>query len=315
MRQYKILTWHVHGNYLYYLSQVPHLFYLPVDSQKQGDYMGKGSGFEWGKNVIEVPAEEVKKLDLDCVLFQREAHYTTEQFRILSEKQRNLPKIFLEHNPPLPHPTDTKHPVDDPNVLIVHVTGYNRLMWDCGRSPVTIIPHGVLTPRDAVYSGELESGITVINHIKERGRLMGYDLFQSVRRFLPLELAGMGSSPVGGLGEISHEELPYRLAKYRFFFSPIRYTSMPLSLCEAMMIGLPVIGLPATEMIFVVKNGINGYLNNDTNRLIKKMKRLLKDHNYAKRLGAGARQYAKKNFSIFRFVNDWNHALTKRIGK
>lgn len=24
----RILTWHVHGNYLYYLSQVPHQFYV-----------------------------------------------------------------------------------------------------------------------------------------------------------------------------------------------------------------------------------------------------------------------------------------------
>ena len=27
-RRLRILTWHVHGNYLYYLTQVPHDFYL-----------------------------------------------------------------------------------------------------------------------------------------------------------------------------------------------------------------------------------------------------------------------------------------------
>ncbi|RPJ39612.1 MAG: glycosyltransferase family 1 protein, partial [Chloroflexi bacterium] len=29
-RRKRVLTWHVHGNYLYYLTQAPHDFFLPV---------------------------------------------------------------------------------------------------------------------------------------------------------------------------------------------------------------------------------------------------------------------------------------------
>ena len=32
MRRLRILTWHVHGNYLYYLTQVPHDFYIVADA-------------------------------------------------------------------------------------------------------------------------------------------------------------------------------------------------------------------------------------------------------------------------------------------
>lgn len=30
----RILTWHVHGNYLYYLTQAPHEFYLVADAAR-----------------------------------------------------------------------------------------------------------------------------------------------------------------------------------------------------------------------------------------------------------------------------------------
>ena len=30
----RILTWHVHGNYLWYLTQVPHEFYLVTDAAR-----------------------------------------------------------------------------------------------------------------------------------------------------------------------------------------------------------------------------------------------------------------------------------------
>jgi hypothetical protein len=47
-------------------------------------------------------------------LYQSSAHYTTDRFEILLKAQQQLPAIFLEHDPPQDHPTDTRHVVDDP---------------------------------------------------------------------------------------------------------------------------------------------------------------------------------------------------------
>jgi len=122
MQPLRILTWHIHGSYLYYLTQSQHHFYLPVKSGRPEGYGGRLGSFPWSDNVYDVPASEVKNLKFDCILFQSKRNYLEDQYEILSESQRRLPLIYLEHDPPREHPTDTRHFVDDPNILLVHVT-------------------------------------------------------------------------------------------------------------------------------------------------------------------------------------------------
>lgn len=309
-RPLRILTWHVHGSYLYYLVQSPHHFFLPVKEGRPEGYGGRAGSFPWPANVHDVPAGEVKDLELDLILFQSRKNYLEDQYEILSEAQRALPRIFLEHDPPREHPTDTPHPVDDPHLLLVHVTHFNRLMWDSGRTPTRVIEHGVLAPAGVRYSGELERGIVVVNGMGWRGRRLGLDLFERLRTQVPLDLVGMGSDELGGLGEIPNLELAAFEARYRFFFNPIRYTSLGLAVCEAMLIGMPVIGLATTEMATVVENGVSGYVDTDPDRLAAHMQALLADPARARRLGEGARRRALERFNIERFIHDWDETFT-----
>src|SRR5690606_37535114 len=106
-------------------------------------------------------------------------------------------------------------------------------------------------PPDARYSGELERGLVVVNGLTQRGRRLGADVFEQVRKALPLDLVGLDAEAAGGLGEIGHEELPRLMARYRFLFNPIRYTSLGLSVCEAMTVGMPIVALATTEMATV----------------------------------------------------------------
>src|SRR5207248_11167606 len=57
MRPLRILTWHVHGSYLYYLTQSAHQFYLPVTPERGEGYGGRTPSFERPDNVQEVAAE------------------------------------------------------------------------------------------------------------------------------------------------------------------------------------------------------------------------------------------------------------------
>jgi hypothetical protein len=311
-RRLRILTWHVHGNYLYYLTQTPLEFYLPVGRTGHG-YGGRAPGFPWSDNVHEVPVEQVRDLDLDCILFQSAQHYLTDQYEMLSDAQRRLARVYLEHDPPQQHPTNTRHIVDDPEALLVHVTAFNELMWDSGRTPTRVIEHGVLVPEGVRYRGDLNKGLVVVNGIQRRGRRLGWDLFERVRSVVPLDLIGMESEGSGGLGEIGHEELPDFMCRYRFIFNPIRYTSLGLAICEAMTLGLPIVGLATTEMVTAVTNDVNGYVDTNVDVLINRMRDLLAHPQHARRLSERARTIARARFGIGRFTKDWYHVLTEAV--
>lgn len=311
----RILTWHVHGSYLYYLTQAPHEFYLPVKPGKPEGYGGRLKGFDWGNNVHDIPAEAVRHQEFDCILFQSRRNYLQDQYEILSESQQHLPRIYLEHDPPREHPTDTRHVVDDPEILLVHVTHFNNLMWDSGRTPTCIVEHGVMVPETVQYIGDIPRGLVVANGLKQRGRRLGADVFQQAQRMVPLDLVGMEAQALRGLGEVHHSQLPEFSSHYRFFFHPVRYTSLGLAVCEAMMIGLPIVGLATTELATVVENGISGYIHTNVNQLIDRMQELLADPAQAQRLGAKARECARSRFSIQRFTQDWSEVFERMVNE
>jgi glycosyltransferase involved in cell wall biosynthesis len=310
----RILTWHVHGSYLYYLTHVPHEFYVPVKPGRPAGYGGRAGSFPWPDNLHQVPAEELHDLELDCVLYQSAQHWLHDGPELLSDEQLALPVIYLEHDPPRRHPTDTRHPVDDSSVLLVHVTPFNALMWDSGDTPTRVIEHGVVVPDDARYSGELARGIVVVNNLASRGRRLGADVFVEARERVPLDLVGMGAEELGGLREVQPPELARFASRYRFFFNPIRYTSLGLAICEAMMAGMPIIGLATTELVTVVKNGESGWVDTKLETLIEHMNALLANPAEARRLGEGARRTAVERFGMDRFVRDWAEAFALVTG-
>jgi hypothetical protein len=314
MRPLRILTWHVHGNYLWYLSHIPHELVLPVQPGRPHGYGGRAGPFPWPERVHEIPAEQVPQIPVDAVIYQAHRHWLSDRHWLLSPAQRAVPQIFLEHDPPRESPTGTCHPVDDPDALIVHVTAFNDLMWDCGATPTTVIEHGVAVPPGVAYSGHRPVGVTVVNDLAARGRRLGADVFARARERVPLELVGMRSEEMGGRGEVAPPDLAAFMAAYRFYFHPVRYTSLGLSLCEAMAVGLPVVGLATTELPTIIANGINGFVDTDPRRLECVMRELIADPGLARAIGAAGRATARERFSIDRFVHDWDLLLRNLCG-
>ena len=313
MSGFRILTWHVHGSYLDSLARTGHQFLIPVAEGRFG-YAGRWPGWD-PEVVVEVPADQIKDLEVDAVLFQHRQHWETDQFDVLSPAQRRGPRLYVEHDPPREHPTDTVHPVADPNVLLVHVTPFNALMWDSGVTPTRVIDHGIAVPSTARYSGRLERGIVVVNDLDTRGRRLGADLYLDAARDVPLDLVGMGAERLGGLGEIPRDDLPDFESRYRFFFNPIRYTSLGLAMIEAMHVGMPVVAFATTEIPTVIENGVSGITSTDPRRLVDGMLDLLGDHGLARRLGENAREVAAERFGIARFASDWTAAFEEAIGR
>jgi hypothetical protein len=309
MRRLRVLTWHTHGSYLYYLAHAPHDFHVLSKPGRPPGYAGRSGHHPWGDNVHDQPAETARECQFDCILFQEDHQWERDQYELLSASQRMLPRIYLEHDPPLAHPTDSRHPVDDPDVLLVHVTPFNALMWHSGRTPTRVIEHGVAAPAGVRWQGELARGLVISNNLGRRGRRMGPDLFLAARQQVPLDLVGMAARELGGLGEVEHAQLFAFAARYRFLFSPIRYSSLGLSIIEAMMIGMPVVALATTEMATAIENGVSGFLDTRPEVLHEHMGALLKDPALARALGDCARIRAQQRFSIERFSRDWDAAL------
>ena len=313
----RILTWHVHGTYLWSLAHLPHDLYLPTKPDRPPGYGGRAGARDWPANVQEVPVEQLPALDVDLVLYQSQTQWA-EREQVLGPSQLLVPQVFLEHDPPRASPTDTPHPVDDPDVLVVHVTPFNRLMWDNGRSPTAVVEHGVDVPDDiappALGEGLLR-GIVVVNDLATRGRRLGADIYEAVRHEVPLDLVGMGSEHLGGRGEVPPPKLPTFLAPYRFYFHPVRYTSLGLALCEAMAVGVPIVGLATTELPSIVTHGVDGFVSNDVDELVEIMRGLLDDEVLARRVGAAGRALARERFSIDRFVRDWDRVLTDWVAQ
>jgi hypothetical protein len=309
----RIFTWHTHGRYLQSLSNLQHDIFLPYRPARQHPYGGRGDSFRLPRNVYEVPVEFVKDLDLDCLIFQTKAQYEEEQFAILTPDQRRLPRIFIEHDPPLAHPTELRHPVQDPGVLLVHVTAFNQLMWHSPGIESTVIEHGVQMPPGVRYTGELDSGIAAVNNIHLRGRRLGLDVLRAVQELAPIHVVGMGSEAIGGHGEVAPLLLAEYESHYRFYLNPMRWTSMSMAACEAMLLGMPLLTLATTEMATVVRQGENGYMETDPVRLGEHARRLAADPAEAAELGRCAKQLAESRFGIRRFVSDWDHALERAV--
>ncbi len=313
-----ILIWQIHGSYLNTLVQsfagTQHRFYLPTKPGKPEGYGGRGPTYEWSPETVEVSADAVRDLDLDLIVYQTPKNFFEDAPEILSQEQRMLPAIYLEHNTPQGRINEMIHPVNDPGLLLVHVTHFNSLFWDCQETPTCVIDHAVMpsTP-GGIYTGELERGVSLVNDLPRRKRVVGGDIFLRAREEVPLDLFGFDSKEVGGFGDLPQAGVHERMRTYRFYFNPIRYTSLPLSVLEAMEIGLPVVALATTELVTVIKNGENGFIDTDVDTLIEYMRGLLADPEEARRIGEAGRRTIRERFNLERFAADWEAAFAEAV--
>jgi len=72
---------------------------------------------------------------------------------------------------------------------------------------------------------------------------------------------------------------------------------------------MPVVGLATTELVTVIRNGVNGYVDTRVEGLVDVMRALLEDPRMAASWGKAAAREARERFGIERFVHDWQGAF------
>ena len=308
----KIFFWHVHGSYATSLVQGPHTYYIPVLPGRGPDGRGRARTWDWPENAIEVTPEQARELDVDVVVLQRPHELALAETWLGRAPGRDVRAIYLEHNAPQGRIAEMRHPAADrPDLTIVHVTHFNALFWDCGTTPTRVIEHGVVDPGYR-YTGELARAAVAINEPVRRGRVTGTDLLERFGAAMPLDVFGIGAGALGGFEDppqrVLHREMPRR----RAYLHPIRWTSLGLTLIEAMHLGMPVVALATTEAVEAVPAGC-GTISTDVERLCGALRRYAADPAAARADGERARAYALERYGLDSFLRAWDALFAEVI--
>jgi hypothetical protein len=269
--------------------------------------------------VVERTPEELADAPLDVVIVQRprdlELAWDWLGGRLPG---RDVPLVWLEHNAPQGAIAKMQHPLHDcEGVTLVHVTHTNALFWDSGHTPTTVIEHGVIDP-GMRWTGDEAAAAIVINEPVRRGRVTGTDLIPAFGSAGRVDVFGIGA---GGLAshlgnppwlrtfdDVPQHDLHGQLASRRCYVHPYRWTSLGLSLIEAMLLGMPVVALATTEVPDALGPS-GGIMSNNVGELVAGVGRLLADHAWAAELGARARARALERFGLDRFLAQWDELL------
>ncbi len=304
-----ILIWHVHGSWTTSLVHGPHTYLIPRLPDRGPDGAGRPSRagtFHWPEHAVEVSPHQCREREVDIVVLQRPHE---EGLLPTWLGPRDVPKIYVEHNAPQGRIGELRHPMADrADLLLVHVTHFNDLFWDAGTTRTTVVEHGIPDPGER-YSGDVEAAAVVINSPVRRGRVTGTDLLPRFARAGRVDLFGMESEPLGGL-DLPQTELHTAMARRRLYLHPLRWTSLGLSLVEAMHLGMPIVGLATTEAVQAVP-GRGGVLSTDVEVLCTVMRELLADPDRARQMGRAARAAALERYALSRFLADWERIFAE----
>jgi hypothetical protein len=314
-----VLLWHVHGSWTTSFVQGKHRYLLPVTPDRGPDGLGRARTYDWPASVEDVPLDRLASAEVDIVILQRppELDLAARWLR------RRLPTIYVEHNTPKGSVPDTRHPMADrDDLLLVHVTHFNALFWDAGATRTTVVEHGIVPPA-ARYTGELDRLAIATNEPVRRWRVTGTDLYPRFAAVAPLDVFGMGVAALPdrlGLPPdrlTVHNDPPQarmhaELARRRAYLHLCRWTSLGLSLIEAMAIGMPVVVLATTEAVAAVPPGA-GVLATRVDTLVDAAQWLLDEPGAARRLGARAQAAARTRYGLDRFLADWDRLLEEEL--
>ncbi|WP_433131989.1 glycosyltransferase [Micromonospora sp. CA-240977] len=318
-----ILLWHVHGSWTTSFVHGSHRYLIPTTPDRGPYGLGRARTYPWPDSAVEVAPDDLPDADVDVVILQRPEEIDRAEAWLRRRPGRDLPAVYVEHNTPKGDVPNTRHPMADrDDLLIAHVTGFNQIFWDTGATRTTVVDHGIVAPAVS-YTGELDRLAVVINEPVRRGRVTGTDLLPRFAEIAPLDVFGMG---VAGLADhlglpadrlISHDDVPQdrmhaELARRRAYLHLCRWTSLGLSLIEAMAIGMPVVALATTEAVTAVPPEA-GALATRTDTLLDAARRFIAEPATARQAGTAARAAARDRYGLDRFLADWDRLLEEEV--
>ncbi|WP_405164941.1 glycosyltransferase [Nocardia sp. NBC_01499] len=317
-----VLVWHVHGPWMNSFVQGEHRYLVPYDGRDgaPGSAWARGRS---GPGTIDIAPDDLADENIDVVVLQRPKELDLVSQWLRRSPGTDLPAVYVEHDTPHEHAALTTHPLAErTDIPLVHVTHFNRLMWDNGRCPTTVIPHGVRDP-GLLYTGELHRAATIINEPMPRWRITGTDLLGPLSEAAPIDVYGTGTegvhtalrvSPerVCGAGDFTQDLLHTEVARRRVFVHTPRWTSLGLSVIEAMYLGMPIVALGTTEASASIPAEA-GVVSPEPAILAEAIRQFMHEPVFAELTGKAARHWAQANFGIEEFLGRWDRLLADSV--
>jgi len=315
-----LMVWHVHGSWTESFVAGRHRYLIPVNSGR--DANGRGlCGRNWPR-AEEIPPGQLREEHVDLVVLQRPDEIELATRWLGRRPGIDIPAVYVEHNTPRPFAVDSVHPLggrDD--IPLIHVTDYNRLMWDNGAAPTRVITHGIADP-GPLYTGEIPAAATMINEPRRRWRTVGADLLAELGAHIPIDVWGIDTEALNdrpdggqirGKGDVPAPRLLHQVARRRVYLHTARWTSLGLSLVEAMYLGMPVVAVASTMAPLVVPAEA-GVVSADVNTLAYALEGFVTDKSAASAAGKAARDFAMAHFSLGRFLAEWDDVIAESCG-
>jgi hypothetical protein len=143
----RVLVWHVHGSWATSFLQGGHDYLLPLVPDRSADGRGRARTWDWPDSAREVTPEQLADEPFDVVVLQRPHEIELVERWTGRRPGRDVAALYLEHNTPGGNVPYSRHPLaDQDEIPVVHVTHFNRLIWDCGTARTEVVEHGIVDP-------------------------------------------------------------------------------------------------------------------------------------------------------------------------
>jgi glycosyltransferase involved in cell wall biosynthesis len=160
--------------------------------------------------------------------------------------------------------------------------------------------------------------------LKNRGEFVGYQHVVNVMAGFPAHVYGPNNQNLEGLngGFLSYQEMRQKMRDATVYLytgtQPACYT---LNLIEAMMTGIPIVAIgpklwnsldlagDVYEIPDIIHNAVNGFINDDIDKLREVVRYLLDNRSVAKRIGEMGRQTAIEWFGKDKVKQKWDEYL------
>jgi glycosyltransferase involved in cell wall biosynthesis len=237
------------------------------------------------------------------------------QMAIDINRKLNIPIICLEHTVPTPNLTEEQRYKmgqlqGDVNVFI---SNYSARVWNhygVNRN-LNLIEHSVdqevFKPLKNVKK---EKGVlTVANDFKNRDYCLNYSGWERITSGLPFRLVGENNENCESFGEPSQLCEAYNSCSV--YLNTTTFSTIPMSLLEAMACGCAVVSTATCAIPEVIKNGYNGFISNDERELRKCVEGLLNNPGLRDEIGKNARKTIEERFTEEKFISSWNEIFIK----